>query len=200
MARSVRGTNTERNLLKAFARESQARNRYTYFADAAREEGFDQIAAVFTETAEHDKEHARVFFQYLEGGDVEIVASYPAGTVRDTKSNLEAAADGEKLEWAKLYADCAIEARGEGFSEIAHSFQQIAKVKRVHECRFRKLAADVARGEVFRKKSPVRWHCANCGYVSVGAEAPRECPVCKHTDAFYELLNEDFWSKDTCLI
>ena len=192
MAQSLKGTRTEKNLLKAFAGESQARNRYTYYANTARKEGFEQIANIFTETAENEKEHAKVFFKYLEGGDVEIVASYPAGAVKDTKANLEAAADGEKLEWTTLYADFAMIAKEEGFPEIARSFEQIAKVERFHESRYRKLAANVANGEVFKKKSPVKWHCANCGYVLEGTEAPRECPACKHLQAFYEVLAENF--------
>jgi len=192
MAKSVKGTKTEQNLLKAFAGESQARNRYTYFASTARKEGFEQIANIFTETAENEKEHAKVFFGHLEGGDVEIAASYPAGAVKDTGSNLEAAADGEKLEWTTLYADFAMIAKEEGFAEIARSFEQIAKVERFHESRYRKLAANVANGEVFKKKSPVRWHCTNCGYVFEGTEAPKECPACKHPQSFYEVLAENF--------
>jgi rubrerythrin len=192
MAKSVKGTKTEKNLLKAFAGESQARNRYTYYANTARKEGFEQIANVFTETAENEKEHAKVFFSYLEGGDVEILASYPAGAVKDTKSNLAAAADGEKFEWTKLYADFAWIAKEEGFSEIARSFEQIAKVERFHESRYRKLVANVASGEVFKKKSPAKWHCTNCGYVLEGTEAPKECPACKHPQSFYEVLAENF--------
>jgi len=192
MAKSVKGTKTEKNLLKAFAGESQARNRYTYYANTARKDGFEQIANVFTETAENEKEHAKVFFSYLEGGDVEILASYPAGAVKDTKSNLAAAADGEKFEWTKLYADFAWIAKEEGFSEIARSFEQIAKVERFHESRYRKLVANVASGEVFKKKSPAKWHCTNCGYVLEGTEAPKECPACKHPQAFYEVLAENF--------
>ena len=192
MAKSVKGTKTEKDLLKAFAGESQARNRYTYYANTARKEGFEQIANVFTETAENEKEHAKVFFSYLEGGDVEILASYPAGAVKDTKSNLAAAADGEKFEWTKLYADFAWIAKEEGFSEIARSFEQIAKVERFHESRYRKLVANVASGEVFKKKSPAKWHCTNCGYVLEGTEAPKECPACKHPQAFYEVLAENF--------
>jgi len=192
MAKSVKGTKTEKNLLKAFAGESQARNRYTYYANTARKEGFEQIANVFTETAENEKEHAKVFFSYLEGGDVEILASYPAGAVKDTKSNLAAAADGEKFEWTKLYADFAWIAKEEGFSEIARSFEQIAKVERFHESRYRKLVANVASGEVFKKRSPAKWHCTNCGYVLEATEAPKECPACKHPQSFYEVLAENF--------
>lgn len=192
MPKSLKGTETEKNLLKAFAGESQARNRYTYFASAARKEGFEQIANIFAETADNEKEHAKVFFRYLEGGDVEIRASYPAGQVKDTASNLTAAADGEKLEWTTLYADFATVAKQEGFPEVARSFEQIAKVERFHESRYRKLAANVAAGEVFQKRSPVKWHCANCGYVFEGAEAPQECPACRHPQAFYEMLAENY--------
>ena len=192
MVKSVKGTKTEKNLLKAFAGESQARNRYTYFASTARKAGFEQIANIFTETAENEKEHAKVFFGYLEGGDLEIVASYPAGAIKDTKSNLEAAAAGENLEWTTLYADFAMTAKDEGFPEVAHSFEQIAKVERFHESRYRKLAANVGSGEVFKRKSSVKWHCTNCGYVFEGTEAPKECPACKHPQAFYELLAENY--------
>ena len=192
MANSIKGTKTEKNLLKAFAGESQARNRYTYFASKARKEGFEQIANIFTETAENEKEHAKVFFQYLEGGDVEIVAAYPAGMIKDTKSNLEAAAAGENLEWTTLYANFAKIAREEGFIEIAVSFEQISKVEKFHESRYRKLAANIANGEVFKKKAVVKWHCANCGYVYEGTEPPKECPACKHPQAFYEVLAENY--------
>ena len=192
MSKSIKGTQTEKNLLAAFAGESQARNRYTYFASAARKEGFEQIANIFTETAENEKEHAKVFFKYLEGGDTEIVAAYPAGMIKDTKSNLEAAAAGENMEWTTIYADFSKTARDEGFPEIARSFEQIAKVEKFHESRYRKLVNNVANGEVFKKKSAVKWHCMNCGYVFEGTEAPKECPACKHPQAFYELLAENF--------
>ncbi len=192
MAKSLRGTETEKNLLKAFAGESQARSRYMFYSSAARTEGFEQIANVFVETAENEREHAKVFFKHLEGGDVEITASYPAGQIRDTLSNLLAAAEGEKMEWTTLYADFAGVARREGFPEVARSFEQIAKVEKFHESRYRKLAANVGDGEVFRKKSAVKWHCANCGYVFEGPEAPRECPACGHPRAYYELLAENF--------
>ncbi|MFY9812940.1 MAG: rubrerythrin family protein, partial [Dehalococcoidales bacterium] len=161
MANSIKGTKTEQNLLKAFAGESQARNRYTYFASKARKEGFEQIANIFTETAENEKEHAKVFFNYLEGGDVEIVAAYPAGMIKDTKSNLEAAAAGENMEWTALYADFAKIAKDEGFPEIARSFEQISKVEKFHESRYRRLIANIANGEVFKKKTVVKWHCIN---------------------------------------
>lgn len=192
MNKSVKGTQTEKNLLAAFAGESQARNRYTYFASAARKEGFEQIANIFTETAENEKEHAKVFFKYLEGGDTEIMAAYPAGMIKDTKTNLEAAAAGENMEWTTIYADFSKTARNEGFPEIAHSFEQISKVERFHESRYRKLVNNVAGGEVFKKKSAAKWHCTNCGYVFEGAEAPKECPACKHPQAYYELLAENY--------
>jgi len=192
MSKSVKGTETERNLLKAFAGESQARNRYTYFASAARKEGFEQIANIFAETAENEKEHAKIFFKYLEGGDTQITAVYPAGMVQDTKSNLEAAAAGENLEWTKLYADFAKIAAGEGFPEVARSFEQISKVEKFHESRYRKLASNIANGAVFKKKSAVKWHCINCGYVFEGTEAPKECPACRHPQAFYELLADNY--------
>jgi rubrerythrin len=191
MSQSVKGTKTERNLLTAFAGESQARNRYTFFASAARKEGFEQIGNIFMETAENEKEHAKVFFKYLEGGDTEIMASYPAGMIKDTKSNLEAAAAGENLEWTTIYVDFSKIAGDEGFPEIARSFEQIAKVEKFHESRYRKLAGNIASSEVFKKKTAVKWHCANCGYVFEGTEAPKECPACKHPQAYYELLAEN---------
>ncbi len=190
--KSLKGTKTEKNLLKAFAGESQARNRYTYFASAARKEGYEQIAAIFAETAENEKEHAKVFFKHLEGGDVEITASYPAGRIGTTKENLEEAAAGENMEWTTLYADFAKTAQDEGFPEAAQSFEQIAKVEKFHESRYRKLIGNVANGEVFKKKASVKWHCINCGYVHEGAEAPKQCPACKHPQAYYQVLAENF--------
>jgi len=192
MAKSIKGTKTERHLLAAFAGESQARNRYTYFASAARKEGLEQIANIFLETAENEKEHAKVFFKYLEGGDVEITAAYPAGALGDTKSNLEAAAAGENMEWTSLYVDFSKIAKDEGFPEIARSFEQVAKVEKFHEARYRKLISNILNNEVFRKKSPVKWHCINCGYVVESAEAPKECPACRHPQPFYEVLAENY--------
>jgi rubrerythrin len=192
MANSIKGTKTEKNLLAAFAGESQARNRYTYFASAARKEGFEQIANIFVETAENEKEHAKVFFNYLEGGDVEILAAYPAGMIKDTKTNLEGAAKGENLEWTTLYANFARIAKEEGFAEIARSFEQISKVEKFHESRYRKLIANIANGEVFQKKAVVEWHCANCGYVYEGTEPPKECPACKHPQSYFEVLAENY--------
>jgi len=192
LSKSVKGTQTEKNLLTAFAGESQARNRYTFFASAARKEGYEQIANIFTETAGNEKEHAEVFFKYLEGGDVEISAAYPAGIIGDTKANLEAAADGEKMEWSEIYADFEKVAREDGFSEIATSFKEIAEVEEFHEKRYRKLAANVGNGEVFKKNATVKWHCTNCGYIHEGTEAPEVCPACKHEQAYYELLAENY--------
>jgi len=192
MAESIKGTKTEKNLLVAFAGESQARNRYTYFASAAKKEGYIQISNIFTETAENEKEHAKVFFKYLEGGDVEISVSYPAGMIKDTKTNLEAAAAGENLEWTTLYSDFAKTAKEEGFSDVARSFEQIAKVEKFHEARYRKLINKIENGEVLKKKTPTKWHCINCGYVFEGDEAPHECPACKHPQAFYEVLAENY--------
>lgn len=192
MDKSIKGTKTERNLLTAFAGESQARNRYTYFASEARKEGFQQIANIFIETSENEKEHAKVFFQYLEGGDTEITAGYPAGMIKDTKSNLEAAAAGENLEWTTIYANFSKIAKDEGFPQIANSFKQIAKVEQFHESRYRKLVNNISNGQVFKKKSVVKWHCTNCGYVFEGTEAPKECPACKHPQAYYELLAENY--------
>jgi rubrerythrin len=192
MAKSIKATKTELNLLKAFAGESQARNRYTYFASIARKEGLEQIANIFNETAENEKEHAKVFFKHLEGGDTEITATYPAGALKDTKSNLESAAAGENMEWTTIYSDFAKTAKDEGFPEVARSFEQIAKVERFHESRYRKLIDNMSKAEVFKKRSTVKWHCINCGYVIEGAEAPKECPACKHPQAFYEVLAENY--------
>jgi len=192
LSKSIKGTQTEKNLLTAFAGESQARNRYTFFASQARKEGYEQIANVFTETAGNEKEHAEVFFNYLQGGDVEITAAYPAGIVGNTLTNLKAAADGEKMEWSEIYGDFKKTAREEGFEEIATSFKEIAEVEEFHEGRYRKLAANIAAGQVFKKKAVVKWHCTNCGYIHEGTEAPKECPACKHAQAYYELLAENY--------
>jgi rubrerythrin len=192
MSKSVKGTQTEKNLLTAFAGESQARNRYTFFTSQARQAGYEQIANVFAETAGNEKEHAEIFFKYLEGGDAEIMAAYPAGKIADTLANLNAAADGEKMEWTQIYADFENIARDEGFRDIATSFKEIAEVEQFHEKRYRKLAANIADGEVFKKKKTVRWHCTNCGYIHEGPEAPKMCPACKHPQAYYELLAENY--------
>jgi len=192
MSKSIKGSRTEQNLLKSFAGESQARNRYTYFSSVAKKEGLEQIANIFTETAENEKEHAKIFFKHLEGGDVEITAVYPAGVIKDTKTNLEAAAAGENMEWTTLYADFAKTAKDEGFFEIARSFEQVAKVEKFHESRYRKLINNLANGKIFKKKASIKWHCTNCGYVFEGTEAPKECPACKHPQAFFEVLAENY--------
>jgi len=187
-----RGSMTEKNLLAAFAGESQARNRYTYFASAARKEGYEQIANIFVETAENEKEHAKVFFKHLQGGEVTITAGYPAGMIGKTKANLEAAAAGEKMEWSTLYADFAKVAKKEGFADVARSFEQIAKVEKFHESRYRKLIENVAKKEVFKKAKAVKWHCLNCGYIFEGAKAPKLCPACQHPQSYYEVLAENY--------
>lgn len=189
---NLKGTKTEKNLLAAFAGESQARNRYTYFASVAKKEGYEQIAAIFLETADNEKEHAKRFFKYLQGGDVEITAVYPAGIIGTTKENLEAAAAGEKLEWSKIYLDAEKIAREEGFEEIANQFKEIAEVEKEHEKRYRALLRNIQEGKVFKKDKVVKWHCRNCGYVYEGTEAPKECPACKHPQAFYEVLAENY--------
>lgn len=192
MGKSLPGSQTEKNLLAAFAGESQARNRYTYFASQAKKEGFEQIAGIFLETADNEKEHAKVFFKFLEGGNVEIIAGYPAGIIKDSKTNLEAAAAGENYEWTTLYADFGKTARDEGFSEVATAFEQISRVEKFHEARYRALIRDIAGNEVFKKKQTVKWHCRNCGYVVEGNEAPRQCPACKHPQGYYEVLAENY--------
>ena len=192
MGKSLKGSKTEQNLLKAFAGESQARNRYTYFAGQARKDGFIQIANILEETAGNEKEHAKVFFEYLEGGDVEIVAAYPAGMIKDTRSNLEAAAAGEKMEWTKLYKNFSLIATKEGFADVAISFKQIAEVEQFHEARYRKLIKNISAKEVFGRKKKVKWHCTNCGYVHEGTGAPKKCPACRHPQSYYELLAENY--------
>ncbi len=192
MSKSIKGTKTEQNLLKAFAGESQARNRYTYSAGVAKKEGYEQIAAFFIETAENEKEHAKVFFKHLEGGDLEITASYPAGIIKSTVENLEHAAAGENLEWTTLYADFEKVAEEEGFPEVARSFREIAKVEKFHEARYRKLIANIREDSVFKKPAASKWHCRNCGYVHEGPDAPNECPACKHPKAHYEVLAENY--------
>jgi rubrerythrin len=189
---SIKGTRTEQNLLKAFAGESQARMRYNYFASAAKKEGFEQIAALFTETADNEKEHAKVFFKHLEGGMVEITAMYPAGVVGTTAENLRAAADGEKEEWSELYPEFASIADEEGFPKVAVSFREIAEVESWHEKRYRKLLENIENRRVFARETLVRWKCRNCGYVHEGPEAPDLCPACLHPQAHYELWGENY--------
>ena len=188
----LKGSETEKNLLKAFAGELQARNRYTYFASAAKKEGYEQIAAIFLETAENEKEHAKVFFKYLEGGDLEITASYPAGIIKRTLENLLHAAAGENMEWTTLYSNFGKIAREEGFGDVAESFKQIAKVEKFHEERYRKLAKQLDDGSFFKKEKIVKWHCRNCGYIFEGKEPPKECPACNHPQSYFEVLAENY--------
>ncbi len=188
----LKGTKTEKNLLASFAGESQARNRYTYFAGVARKAGYEQIAAIFLETADNEKEHAKRFFKLLQGGDVEITASYPAGVIGNTAQNLEAAAAGEHLEWTKLYKEAEDVARKEGFEEVAKQFKEIAEVEEEHEKRYRKLLKNIKDNAVFKKAKVVKWKCRNCGYVHEGKDAPDKCPACDHPQAFYELLCENY--------
>jgi len=194
MAKSLKGTRTERNLLTAFAGESQARNRYTYSASAARKAGYEQIAAIFLETADNEKEHAKRFLKFLQetGGEVHIDAAYPAHFSEDTAANLAAAAAGEHYEWTTMYRDFGNEAEAEGFPEVAAAFREISKVEVEHEKRYRALLKNVERGEVFAKPKPVKWHCRNCGYVVEGAEAPQTCPACQHPQSYYEELAENY--------
>jgi rubrerythrin len=189
---SVKGTQTEKNLLKAFAGESQARTRYTFFASVSKKEGYEQIAQIFLETAENEKEHAKRFFSYLEGGMVEIDAAYPAGIIGDTLTNLKQAAMGENEEHTKLYPMFADVAEKEGFKEIATLFRNVAKVEVEHEKRYLKLAQNIEKGEVFKKPTVVRWKCLNCGYVHEGPEAPEKCPTCLHPRAYFALKEENY--------
>tara|TARA_Y100000310_G_scaffold185141_1_gene185231 strand:+ start:2093 stop:2665 length:573 start_codon:yes stop_codon:yes gene_type:complete len=188
----IKGSKTEKNLLKSFAGESQARNRYTYFASEARKAGFRQIEAIFQETADNEKEHAKIFFKYLKGGNTGITAEYPAGKIGNTEENLLAAAEGEKAEWGKIYPDFEKIAREEGFDEIATSFKEIAEVEEQHEKRYRKLLENVKENKVFKKDKTVKWKCRNCGYVHEGKEAPDICPACKHKTEYYEILAENY--------
>lgn len=188
----LKGTQTEKNLLASFAGESQARNRYTYFAGAAKKEGYEQIAALFLETAENEKEHAKRFFKFLEGGMVEITATYPAGTIGTTLENLKASADGEKEEHGVLYPAAAETAEKEGFKEIAALYRNIGKVEAEHEARYRALAANIEKGHVFKKPGSVKWVCRNCGHVHTGNEAPEKCPTCLHPKAYFELKAENY--------
>jgi rubrerythrin len=189
---SIKGTRTEQNLLKAFAGESQARNRYTFFAGKARKEGYVQIADVFEETATQEKEHAKRFFSFLEGGMVEITASFPAGVIGTTLENLKAAADGEEEEHSMLYPEFAKIAREEGFEAVAMVFEKISIAEKQHEKRYRDLAANIEKGAVFKREKPVTWRCRNCGYVHTSEEAPKSCPACAHPQDHFELLGENY--------
>ena len=189
---SIKGTQTEKNLLTAFAGESQARTRYTFFASVAKKEGFEQISAVFTETAEQEKEHAKRFFKFLEGGDLEITATYPAGKIGTTAENLLAAAMGENEEWSEAYPHMAEVALAEGFPQVAVAFKEIAKVEAMHEQRYRTLLARVEAGKVFEREEAIEWQCRNCGFVIEAEEAPNACPACLHPQAYFEVQKTNF--------
>ena len=189
---SIKGTETEKNLLKAFAGESQARGRYTYFAKQAKKEGYEQIAALFLETAEQEMQHAKRFFRFLEGGEVEITATYPAGTIATTAENLKAAAMGENEEYTDLYPEFARIASEEGFKEVASAFKTIAKVEQKHEERYLKLLKNIEDGTVFEKEEKTDWYCRNCGYVHHGTKAPNSCPACQHPQAYFEEKSENY--------
>lgn len=192
MGKSIKGTRTEQNLLKSFAGESQARGRYTYFASVAKKEGYEQIAAIFMETAEQEKEHAKRFFKFLEGGMVEITASYPAGIISTTKENLAAAAAGENEEWTELYPEFAKIADEEGFPEVAVAFRMISKVEAEHEKRYRQLLARVEAEKVFERDEEILWQCRNCGFVIEAKKAPQKCPACLHPQAFFEPMKQNY--------
>lgn len=187
MDKSLRGTKTEKNLMTSFAGESQARNRYTFFASAAKKEGYEQIAAIFTETADQEKEHAKRMFKYLEGGNVEITASFPAGVIGKTVDNLKAAACGEKEEWSEAYPHFAEVADEEGFPEIAHMYRMISIAEKGHEERYLAFVKNIEDGNVFKKEETVVWQCRNCGFIYEGTEAPEQCPACKHPQAYFEV-------------
>ena len=192
MKKSVKGTQTEKNLLISFAGESQARNRYTYFAGIAKKEGLVQIAEIFEETANQEKEHAKRFFKFLEGGEVEITEKFPAGSLGSTLANLHAAADGEEHEWTKMYPEFAKVAREEGFEDIAKTFEAICVAEKQHGKRFRDLAKNLEEGKVFKRNGKVVWRCRNCGYLHEAEEAPEICPACLHPQAHFELLCENW--------
>ena len=192
MIMEFKGSKTEKSVLAAFAGESQARNRYSFFASAAKKEGYEQIGAIFAQTAEEEREHAKLFFKLLKGGEAEITAAYPAGMIGTTRQNLKAAADGEKMEWGTLYPKFAKTADGEGFKEIANLFRMVAKVEAHHEKRYSKLFANMEKGDVFKKDTPSKWYCRNCGYVHDGKSAPAKCVVCDHPQAYFELLCENY--------
>jgi len=190
--KSVKGTKTEKNLMGAFAGESQARNRYTYWASQAKKEGFEQVSWIFLDTAENEKEHAKKEFKFLEGGEVEIQAAFPAGVIGNTDENLKAAAAGEHFEWTEMYPGFAKIAREEGFEEIAKIFESIAVAEKGHEERYLALLKNIKEGKVFKREKAMKWRCRNCGYIHEGKEPPKECPACSHPPAYYELLCENY--------
>lgn len=188
----LKGTRTERNLLAAFAGESQARNRYTFFASQAKKEGYEQVAAIFLETADNEKEHAKRLFKFLQGGEVEITAAFPAGVIGQTRDNLKEAAAGENFEHTRMYPEYAATAEEEGFGDIAAVFRAIAVAEKGHEERYLALLANIEQGRVFRRDTAVKWRCRNCGYIHEGTEAPGTCPACAHPQSFFELLNVNY--------
>ncbi len=192
MAKSLKGTKTEKNLLAAFAGESQARNRYTFFASKARKEGYRQISAIFAETAANEKEHAERYFNFLEGGMVEIQAAYPAGVIADTVENLKEAAGGEHAEWTDIYPGFADIAEEEGFPEVAEAFRNISISEKQHEKRFNELRENLEKKRVFKRDKPVKWKCSNCGFIHEGKEAPDVCPACRHKKEYFEILGENW--------
>lgn len=192
MEQSLKGTKTEQNLLKAFAGESQARNRYEFFVKVAREEGYQQIANIFQKTADQEKQHSKRFFKFLEGGECEITATYPSGKIGTTAENLKAAAAGENEEWSLLYPEFARVAQEEGFLQIATAFKMIMKVEAEHEKRYLKLLKNILDGTVFKKNERVKWVCSNCGYVHEGEKALDNCPACQHPQSYFELYEENF--------
>ncbi|MCD5406838.1 MAG: rubrerythrin family protein [Desulfotomaculum sp.] len=190
--KSLKGTKTEKNLLTAFAGESQARNRYSYFASQAKKDGYEQIAAIFLETADNEKEHAKRFFKFLEGGEVEVKATFPAGVIGTTADNLKAAAAGENFEYVNMYPEFARMAEQEGFADIASVFNEIAVAEKQHEQRYLTLLSNIEQGIVFKRDQVVKWKCRNCGYIHEHNEAPQECPACAHPIAHFELLGENY--------
>ncbi|MDR0493853.1 MAG: rubrerythrin family protein [Nitrososphaerota archaeon] len=186
------GSKTEKNLLAAFAGESQARTRYTFFTSVAKKEGYEQIAAIFEETAANEKEHAELFFKHLKGGVTEITATYPAGIIASTADNLKEAAEGEKLEWGTLYPNFAEVAKQEGFADVAKTFLMVAEVEANHERRYRKLLGNVQTDKVFKKDAPTKWKCRNCGMVITSSEVPDKCPTCTHPRAYFEIWTENY--------
>ena len=190
--KSLKGTRTEKNLLTAFAGESQARNRYTYFASKAKKQGYEQISAIFVETADNEKEHAEKLFKFLEGGEAEIAASFPAGVIGETKDNLKASASGENYEHTTMYPEFARIAEKEGFDEVAGVMMSIANAEKQHEKRYLGLMGNIEKGRVFKREKVVKWKCRNCGYIHEGTEPPNECPACAHPKAYYELLCENW--------
>ena len=190
--KSLKGTQTEKNVLTAFAGESQARNRYTFFASQARKDGYIQISNIFSETADQEREHAKRFFGFLEGGEVEVAAAFPAGKVGTVAENLEAAAAGENYEWTTMYPGFAAKAREEGFEMIAKAFEAVSVSEKQHDRRYKALLANVKAGKVFKREEKVLWRCLNCGYIFEGEEPPKACPACLHPQAYFELLGENW--------